>query len=95
MVDSIVALNIKDAETERLAAEVATLAGENKTQAIRRALAERKERLAFQVVPVDRLRAAYRFLEQEVWPVVPKSARGRRLTRKEEARILGYGPEGF
>jgi antitoxin VapB len=88
------ALNVKDPETERLAAEVAAMAGENKTQAIRRALAERKERLAFQIAPRDRLRDAYRFLEQEVWPVVPKSALGRRLTRKEESHILGYGPRG-
>jgi len=57
-------------------------------------MAERKERLSFQVVPRDRMREAYRFLEQEVWPQVPKSARGRRLSRKEEDRILGYGPEG-
>ena len=94
MVDSAMALNVKDKETERLAAEVAAMAGENKTQAIRRALAERKERLVFQVAPRDRLREAYRFLEQEVWPVVPKSALGRRLTHKEESRILGYGGKG-
>ena len=88
------ALNLKDPETERLAAEVAAMAGENKTQAIRRALQERKERLAFQIAPRDRLRDAYRFLEEEVWPVVPKPALGRRLTRKQEDRILGYGPAG-
>ena len=37
------ALNIKDPETERLASEVAKLAGETKTQAVRTALTERKE----------------------------------------------------
>ena len=87
-------LNIKDPVTERLAAEVAAMAGETKTGAIRRALAERKERLAYKTVARDRLAAARRFLEQEVWSLVPRSARGRRLTRKQEDRILGYGPSG-
>jgi hypothetical protein len=59
-----------------------------------RALRERKGRLALQVVTRDRLREAYRFLEQEVWPAVPKAALGRRLTRKEGDRILGFGSEG-
>ena len=40
------ALNIKNREVERLASEVATLAGESKTEAVRRALEERRGRLA-------------------------------------------------
>ena len=39
------ALNIKNQEVERLAAEVSELTGESKTQAIRKALEERKSRL--------------------------------------------------
>ena len=39
------ALNIKNPEVERLATEVANLARETKTEAIRRALEERKARL--------------------------------------------------
>ena len=39
------ALNLKNAEVERLAAEVARLTGESKTEAIRRALDERRQRL--------------------------------------------------
>jgi antitoxin VapB len=38
------ALNIKNPEVERLATEVALLARETKTEAIRRALEERKAR---------------------------------------------------
>jgi antitoxin VapB len=38
-------LNIKNPEVERLAAEVARLAKESKTEAIRQALADRKQRL--------------------------------------------------
>src|SRR2546422_651603 len=45
------ALNIKDPETEQLAADVASLAGESKTAAIRQALRERRQRL---VLPRDR-----------------------------------------
>src|SRR5205085_10537414 len=43
--DYTMALNIKDPETERLAADVASLAGESKTAAIRQALRERRQRL--------------------------------------------------
>jgi antitoxin VapB len=88
------ALNIKDAETERLAAEVAAMAGESKTRAVRRALQERKERLAFQVVGGDRGHRLLEFLTREVWPLVPRKELGRRLTKREEERILGYGREG-
>ena len=35
-----------------------------------------------------------RYLARKVWPAVPKEVLGRRLTRTEEDRILGYGPEG-
>jgi antitoxin VapB len=48
------ALNIKDPETEKLAAEVAAITGESKTQAVKVALQERKQRLAVRVVSRDR-----------------------------------------
>jgi len=73
---------------------VARLAGESKTQAIRRALEERKGRLALRVVRKDRRANLLRFLEREVWPVVPRRLRGRRMGRREEDAILGYGPRG-
>lgn len=88
------ALNIKNAEVERLAEEVARLAGETKTESIRKALAERVARLRQRVVRRDREAEVLRYLEREVWPSVPKAVLGRRLTRHEEDRILGYGPEG-
>jgi hypothetical protein len=34
------------------------------------------------------------YLERVVWPKVPKRFLGRRLGRREEDRILGYGAEG-
>lgn len=86
-------LNIKNVHVERLAAEVARLTGESKTEAIRRALEERRRRL--KGLPLaDRRTRVLRFLQTKVWPRLPAGERGRRLTRAEEDGILGYGPEG-
>ena len=87
------ALNLKNAEVERLAADVARLAGESKTEAIRRALEERKQRLTGGST-AERRQRVLKLLEREVWPKLPRGERGRRLTRAEEDAILGYGPEG-
>jgi antitoxin VapB len=88
-----VALNLKNAEVERLAAEVARLTGESKTEAIRRALEERRRRLKA-VAPSERRARLLRLLRGRIWPTVPKEALGRRLTPAEEDAILGYGKEG-
>ncbi len=88
------ALNIKNSEVERLAAEVARLTGETKTEAVRRALVERRQRLAHRIDTADRATRQRRFLEREVWPLVPDSECGRRLTVEEEDTILGFGPDG-
>ena len=87
------ALNIKNAEVERLAAEVARLTGESKTEAIRRALDDRRQRLR-QLSTADRRTRVLRFLEKKVWPSLPKDQVGRRLSRADEDDILGYGPGG-
>jgi antitoxin VapB len=89
-----VALNIKNAEVERLAEEAARLAGETKTESIRKALEERLARLRLRVVRRDREAEAFLYLKREVWPSVPRGVLGKRLTRREEDRVLGYGPEG-
>jgi antitoxin VapB len=86
-------LNIKNLEVERLAAEVARLTGESKTEAIRRALDERRRRLKGPAIEQRRARVL-RFLEKKVWPTLPESERGRRLTRAEEDEILGFGADG-
>ena len=88
-----VALNLKNAQVERLAAEVARLTGESKTEAIRRALEERRRRLKSPTT-ADRRARLLRFLRSRVWPSIPKKQLGRRLSRQEEDAILGYGPEG-
>lgn len=87
-------LNIKNREVEQLAAEVARMTGETKTEAVRRALAERKARLGLRIDSGDRLGRAERFLARDVWPLVPASEQGRRLSADEEDAILGYGSSG-
>ncbi len=88
------ALNIKDPVAERLAAEVAALAGESKTRAIRIALEERRARLSLSGAAAEKSERIRRFLEEEVWPTIPKRFLGKRITKKERERILGYGPHG-
>jgi antitoxin VapB len=88
-----VALNIKNDEVERLAAEVARMTGESKTEAIRRALDERRQRLKGRASDRRRVRVM-QFLEKTVWPTLPEGELGRRLTRAEEDDILGIGPDG-
>ncbi len=88
------AVNIKNERVERLLDEVAAMTGESKTEAIRRALEERRDRLARQTGaghPAERLR---RLLEQEVWPTIPETVRGTSLSKADEERILGYGSDG-
>lgn len=87
-------LNIKNAEVEKLASDVASLAHETKTEAIRRALVERKARLHARAGKRGR-KSLRKYLEQDVWPTIPPGELGRTITREEEDRILGYGPEGY
>lgn len=88
------ALNIKDARTEELAAEVARLTSDTKTGAIRSALEERLERVlrAHQRgARTDRLR---RFLVDEAWPQLPVEVRGVEITKAEREELLGTASEG-
>ncbi len=87
------ALNIKNPEVESLAAEVAKLAHESKTEAIRVALKERAFRLKSYRGKLSR--------EQRIDAVLadfrkqfPNADYGRRLTKEEEEAILGFGPDG-
>lgn len=87
-------LNIKNKAVERLVEEVVRVTGETKTEAIRKALEDRKARLAIAPDAGSRKARLQRFLETEVWPGVPESEMGRRLTKREEEEILGYGKDG-
>lgn len=92
---STMALNIKDAETEKLATEVAEMAGESKTGAVRQALRERRDRLRLES---GREKTPYRgmrqWLETEIWPQIPSELKGRPpRTKAEIEEILGIGTE--
>jgi antitoxin VapB len=90
------ALNIKNPEAERLAAEVAALAGETKTEAVAVALRERLERLRAHESREDRAARIRRVLEEEIWPLIPPEVLDQPpMTKAEREEILGYGPEGY
>jgi antitoxin VapB len=90
------ALNIKNQRVERLAAEVARITGETKTEAIRRALEDRKSRLDSKARPTrDRISKIMDYLEREVWPNIPADVLGKKMTKREREEILGIGPDGY
>ena len=88
------ALNLKNPEVEALAAEVARLTGETKTEAIRKALHERKARLQVESPRRRTKEEMIEDLKRFVWPHIAPEALGRPITREEEDEILGYGPDG-
>ena len=90
------ALNIKDQETEKLAAEVAELTGDSKTGAVREALRQRRARLELERGGKEKRRGdLLHFMETEIWPQIPEELRGKSMTKAEREEILGYGPEGY
>jgi antitoxin VapB len=87
------ALNIKDPETEQLAAEVAMLTGKTKTGAVRYALRQVLESLSRPTVR-QREERLTRFLEEEIWPLIPPDQLGKPLSKAEREQILGFGEDG-
>lgn len=89
------ALNIKNVQVENLVAEVAKLAGESKTEAVRKALQERRNRLFLTQMNAGNERRLQMLLQNEIWPRIPAAQKGVRLSKAEEEAILGYGEEGL
>jgi antitoxin VapB len=87
------ALNIKDPETERLAAEVAALTGTTKTGAVRYALRQVLQAQSHLSVQ-QREERLTRFLEEEIWPLVPPDQLGKPVSKAEREEILGFGEDG-
>lgn len=79
---------------EKLAGEVAYMAKETKTEAIRRALLERKALLAIRPQSESRKNRLLKVLERRIWPGVPADVLGRRIAKTAEEEIVGYGPDG-
>ncbi len=88
------ALNIKNAEVERLAGEVAHLARETETEAIRQALEQRLARLSAEHGRKRSKEQIIEYFRKEVWPHIPKAMLGKRLSKREREAMLGYGSAG-
>ena len=80
-------LNIRNAETERLAAEVARRTGETKTEAVTRALRERLERL--------RRERGKRRLADDLNAIALHCAALPELDARTADDILGYDEHGL
>lgn len=82
-----VALNIRNRQVEELAAALAALAGESKTEAVRRALQER----------LDRLRRAGRkhLLVEEINEIAQHCSSLPVLDARSPDEILGYDATGL
>lgn len=88
------ALNLKSPRVQELVEEVSSLTGETKTEAIRKALEERRDRLRLEVIRGDRKVEMLRYLEEHVWPKVNPEVLGRGISQAEQDEILGYGEGG-
>jgi len=87
------ALNLKNSEVELLAAEVARITGESKTEAIRQSLLERKAKLLSRSNSQTRGERAESIL-RSFRASLSKPLSRVPLTREEENEILGFGPGG-
>ncbi|OGQ78048.1 MAG: hypothetical protein A2289_21165 [Deltaproteobacteria bacterium RIFOXYA12_FULL_58_15] len=82
------ALSVKHPEAEKLARQVAELAGTSMTAGVITALQAHKKTLLKARDAELRLRQAREFLEREVWSLPDVH------TELTEDEILGYGPSG-
>ncbi|MFZ4507782.1 MAG: type II toxin-antitoxin system VapB family antitoxin [Fimbriimonas sp.] len=76
------ALNIKNPEVEQLAADIARVTGESKTEVIRQALLDRKTRMGLPSVE-ERVKTLMEGLERDVWSKLPPEVRGKRIPKEE------------
>jgi antitoxin VapB len=80
-------LNIKDEETDRLAREVARLAGETITEAVKRSLAERAVKLKVQKREAN--------LARDVMEIGRRCAALPVIDARSADEILGYDKDGL
>jgi antitoxin VapB len=80
------ALNLKDPQVEKLAAEVAQMTGDSKTGAVREALREKRDRLELTRTTRRRRKPGdlRRFLETEIWPLIPEEDKNKPAMTKDE-----------
>lgn len=82
------ALNIKDPEVDRLAAELAARLHTNKTDAIRHAL--HAQLALVESRAADREAQLIDVLRTEIWPLLADRAP---ITKREREEMLGYDPD--
>jgi len=87
-----VAIHIKDTVVTKLAAELASLTGESKTEAIRNALEEKMARLAIEAARRARRADMARILGREVCTLARAGRKKRVLSTAEIQELLAYGP---
>lgn len=92
----VMALNIKDEETEALVAKIVSLTGETATDAVREAARERLERLEPEPGGGRKKMSAEEWdrAMTEIRSLVPEENRGKIITKAEREEFLGYGPGG-
>jgi antitoxin VapB len=83
----MMALNIRNPATEKLAAALARLTGETKTEAVTKALQERLER--------TRRAQSKRRLADEIGAIVRHCASLPRIDRRSDDEIIGYDEAGM
>lgn len=86
------ALTLKNLEVEALASELASLTGESKTEAVRKALLERRSRLS--LAQGGKKLGLEQFLKTHIWPSIPRRVLGKCVSKAEFENILGFGPGG-
>jgi len=89
------ALNIKNQDVEELLDDVVEMTGESKTEAVRRSLLERRQRLSLRQMRNKNEAYFISFLKDEIWNQIPTELLGTTLTSEEEDLILGYGELGI
>jgi antitoxin VapB len=88
------ALNIKNQDVETLLDKVVKMTGESKTEAVRKALEERQQRLALHSMTSYDPSQLNTFLNEEIWPQIPADLLGTTLSKANEEEILGLGVLG-
>jgi antitoxin VapB len=83
------ALSIKSRETERLARRIATMTGESLTEAVRRSLEERLQRLRLKAKSHTRL------TREKLNDIFRRTDALPNLDNRTEDEILGYDEHGF
>lgn len=88
------ALNIKNKDVEMLLNSVVKITGESKTEAVRKALEERQQRLTLRFMMIRDNNRLNAFLNEEIWSQIPSELLGTTLSKAEEEQILGIGEWG-